>query len=72
MSTCRHCGLSAAEHHEFEPAPPRPAIPAACVCEPGTWRGTVPPACDRFDPGVYRSATVYCLRCEHDEACHGR
>ena len=58
---CRHCGLREDEHHEFEAL-----MPAGCQCAPGEWLDEVWQVCDQY----LGDGIKYCLRCEHDPACH--
>ncbi len=64
---CRHCGMTLAEHHEFDPI----ELPKGCVCygrEWGCWPDPPPPPCSSYEANPKRN---YCASCDHDRECHG-
>lgn len=67
MANCKHCGLSEAEHHWYEP---QAEPPDGCKCDPGTWKDGhdfhVPPICPAYKGDGFQ----YCGTCEHDFFCH--
>lgn len=61
--TCKHCGLTEGEHHEFERV-----TPDGCVCIPRVWAQLkrIPPVCKDYTG----EDGNYCEKCEHEKACH--
>lgn len=58
---CKHCGGAEEDHHDYEPS-----MPDGCVCSPGEWGDVVTDPCEEYQG----NGSEYCLRCEHDKACH--
>ena len=46
-------------------------IPSQCVCwDNGEWNVEVPPVCNKYVQTD--ELEKICIRCDHDEACHGK
>ena len=66
LDKCAACGLSRAEHHDFDAV----KVPDGCVCDPFEWRtaSEVPPVCVAFVES--EGDETVCGTCEHDRECH--
>ena len=62
IATCQHCGKPESTHHAFEPVSGRPA---GCVCYSPIEKYS--PICDEY---TGHNVWLYCIDCQHDEACH--
>ncbi len=63
MANCRKC------KHDFDPI--KPCV-KKCVCPPEDWEGCkIVKICDCFEQSSCCAAGIRCVRCEHDEKCHG-
>lgn len=64
-----HCGRTKEQHCPgFEVR----QLPEGCKCDEGSWGDNVTPICEKFIPMGKGDDASYCLKCEHDKACHRR
>jgi hypothetical protein len=71
VDCCAECGERKEEHgHEFVPM----FIDDRCTCEPESWGNplSIPAICSAFVNDTEHLGELYCLNCEHNEACHTR
>ena len=66
---CKVCGLTADEHHNFEPDY-ESAKPKGCICNPWEFSNPakLPVICENFSP--FEDDAELCKNCEHERGCH--
>ena len=66
---CKVCGLTADEHHNFEPDY-ESAKPKGCICNPREFSNPakLPAICGNFSP--FEDDAELCKNCEHERGCH--